>query len=63
MFNIRLFDDIQCPSDFPFVGLSPEDPAESAAFPENLMNLTTYLRGPAFFAGSRHHPDDFIGVY
>ncbi|CAN7124199.1 unnamed protein product [Brassica rapa subsp. narinosa] len=42
-------------------GLSPEDPAESAAFPENLMNLTTYLRGPAFFAGSRHHPDDFIG--
>ncbi|CAN6842937.1 unnamed protein product [Brassica oleracea] len=42
--------------DFPFVGFfaaSPEDPAESTAFPENLLNLATNLRDPAFLL----HPD------
>ncbi|KAG2282505.1 hypothetical protein Bca52824_053725 [Brassica carinata] len=39
--------------DFPFVGVSSEDPAESTAFPENLLNLATNLRDPAFLL----HPD------
>ncbi|KAF2596593.1 hypothetical protein F2Q68_00009941 [Brassica cretica] len=35
------------------LGVSSEDPAESTAFPENLLNLATNLRDPAFLL----HPD------
>ncbi|KAH0851158.1 hypothetical protein HID58_094946, partial [Brassica napus] len=40
-------------TDFVSPGISPDDPAESTTFLENLLNLATNLRDPAFLL----HPD------